>query len=529
MNTSYQSVTWLGWAKILPEELIRARPVLSTSCGWASLDAGDLESAALYFRDAEGWLDSVGGANEKPEKPSDKTLVLDEEQLRSLIASIANGRAYLAQAHGDVNATLKYTQRAIELLRENEYFERGLSDVLSGFAYWSSGDLEAAREAVADAIAKMQMTGRISFIISFTSYLGDILTAQGRLHEAGRTYLQVLEIAAGQDKPEIKEAAVLHLGLSELYFERGDMEAAAEHLQKGEQLGEQPAFPPWYRHWLCAHIRIMGAEGNYKEITEMLSEAEGLYYRHPIPVVRPLTALIARTQLAQSKLTEVLQWAREQQLTIEDDLSYLREFEHITLVRLLIAQYKNEHNDAHIREAKALLERLLKAAEAGGRMASVVEILMLQALAFEAQEDISSAMAPLQRALTLAEPEGYFRIFVGEGPPMAHLLYEALTHEIAPDYVQRLLIAFSVEEPEKDEPSQRSVSGSELIEPLSEREIEVLQLIAEGLTNQEISSRLYLSLNTVKAHTRNIYGKLGVNNRTQAGARARALGLLSSS
>jgi LuxR family maltose regulon positive regulatory protein len=259
----------------------------------------------------------------------------------------------------------------------------------------------------------------------------------------------------------------------------------------------------------------------------MLSEAEGLYYRHPIPVVRPLTALIARTQLAQSKLTEVLQWAREQQLTIEDDLSYLREFEHITLVRLLIAQYKNEHNDAHIREAKALLERLLKAAEAGGRMASVVEILMLQALAFEAQEDISSALAPLERTLTLAEPEGYFRIFVGEGPPMAHLLYEALSHEIAPDYVQRLLKAFSVEESEKDEPSQRRESGSELIEPLSEREIEVLQLIAEGLTNQEISSQLYLSLNTVKAHTRNIYGKLGVNNRTQAGARARALGIIS--
>jgi LuxR family maltose regulon positive regulatory protein len=307
------------------------------------------------------------------------------------------------------------------------------------------------------------------------------------------------------------------------------MEAAAEHLQKGEQLGEQPAFPPWYRHWLCAHIRIMGAEGNYKEITEMLSEAEGLYYRHPIPVVRPLTALIARTQLAQGKLTEALQWAHEQRLSVEDDLSYLREFEHITLARLLIARYKNDHDDTHIREATAFLERLLKAAEAGGRIASVIEILMLQALAFEAQEDISSAMAPLERALTLAEPEGYFRIFVSEGPPVAHLLYEALSREIAQDYVQRLLRAFPVGEPEKAEAPQIHGPDSELIEPLSEREIEVLQLIAEGLTNQEISTRLYLSLNTVKAHTRNIYGKLGVNNRTQAGARARALGLLSSS
>ena len=529
MNTSYRSVTWLGWAKILPEDLIRSRPLLSNSCGWASLDAGDMEAADHYFRDAEEWLDTAENVNEGPEKPLDNPLVLDKEQLRSLSSSIANGRAYLAQARGDVNGTLKYTQQATELLRENEYFERGLSDVLSGFAYWSSGDLETAREAVADAIAKMQMTGRISFIVSFTSYLADILTAQGRLHEAERTYLQLLEIAAGQDKPDIKETAVLHLGLSELYLERGDMEAAAQHLQKGEQFGEQPAFPPWYRHWICAHIRAMGAEGDYDGILEMLGEAEGLYYRHPIPDVRPLTALIARAQLAQGKMTEVLQWAREQRLSVEDDLSYLREFEHITLARLLIAQFKNERDDTHILEAMALLERLHKAAEEGGRIASVIEILMLKALAFEAQEDISPAMPLLERTLTLAEPEGYFQIFVGEGPPMAHLLYGALSQEIAPDYVQRLLKAFPVEEPEEVVPSQPQGSDSELIEPLSEREIEVLQLIAEGLSNREVGDRLYLTINTVKAHSRTIYSKLGVNNRTQAVAKARSLGILSGS
>jgi LuxR family maltose regulon positive regulatory protein len=271
----------------------------------------------------------------------------------------------------------------------------------------------------------------------------------------------------------------------------------------------------------------MGAEGDYDGIIEMLSEAEGLYYRHPIPDVRPLTALVARTQLAQGKLTEVLQWAREQRISVEGDLSYLREFEHITLSRLLIAQFKNNRDDTHNREAMALLERLLKAAEEGERIASVIEILVLQALAFEAQEDVSSAMAPLERALTLAEPEGFFRIFVGEGPPMAHLLYEALSHEIAPEYAQRLLAAFPVGEPEKAEPSQPRESGSELIEPLSEREIEVLQLIAQGLSNREVGDRLYLTINTVKAHSRTIYSKLGVNNRTQAVAKARSLGIIS--
>ena len=527
MNTSYQSVTWLGWAKILPEELIRSRPLLSAACGWASLDAGDMEAAKLYFQDAEGWLDVT--EDERLENSPDKSFVLDEEQLRSLSISIANGRAYLAQARGDVKSTFKYTQQASELLLENEYFERGLSDVLSGFAYWSNGYLEKARESVADAIAKMQMTGKISFIISFTSYLADILTTQGRLHETERMYLQLLNLLAEQDKPKIKETAVLHLGLSELYLERGDMDTAMRHLEKGEKLGEQPAFPPWYRHWICAHVRWMAAHGDFDDVIEMLNGAERLYYRHPIPDVRPLPALLARAWLAQGKLNEVQQWVHEQGLSVEDDLSYLHEFEHITLVRLLIARYKKDQKDVDIQDAMLLLERLLNAAEERKRVGSVIEILVLQALAHEIQVDISNALVPLKRALSLAEPEGYFRIFVGEGPSMARLLYEAASHGITTDYVQRLLRAFPVEETEKTSTPQLHGPDSKLIEPLSEREIEVLQFIAQGLSNREVGDRLYLTVNTVKAHSRTIYSKLGVNNRTQAVTKARALGLLSDS
>jgi len=132
----------------------------------------------------------------------------------------------------------------------------------------------------------------------------------------------------------------------------------------------------------------------------------------------------------------------------------------------------------------------------------------------------------LERALTLAQPEGYLRLFVDEGPPMARLLYEALSRGIAPDYVRRLLAAFPIDKPEQVDPSKSQAPESELVEPLSERELEVLQLIAEGLMNREIADRLYLSLNTVKVHTRTIYGKLGVHNRTQAVAKARALGAL---
>ncbi len=534
MNMSYQAVTWLGWVKTLPDELVRSRPALSTGCGWASLDAGELEAAEMHLRDAERWLETTVNVNDQLEAQAGKTypersrrmIVLDEEEIRALSISIANGRAYLAQALGDVSGTVKYAQRATEFLRENDYFERGLADILPGFAYWASGDLEAAHKSVADAVSNMQMTGRILFVISFTSYLADIMIAQGRLREAKRTYLQLLETATEQGEPAVPETAVLHLGLSELYLEQSDIETARRHLQKSVALGEQPSFAPWYRHWIYAHYRVMKAQGDLDGVIDMLDGAERLYYRHPIPDVRPLKALLARAWLAQGKLFEVQSWAREQGLSVDDALSYLREFEHITLARLLIAQYKSDFGDGAIHDAMKLLECLLNAAEQGKRMGSVIEILVLQALAFEAQDNIPSALASLKRALTLAEREGYFRLFVDEGPSMAHLLYEAVSRGNASGYVQRLLAAFPTAEPEQTTPAKPQISQFEWIESLSERETEVLQLIAEGLTNQEIASRLYLSLNTVKVHTRNIYGKLGVNNRTQAVARARALGIL---
>jgi LuxR family maltose regulon positive regulatory protein len=234
-----------------------------------------------------------------------------------------------------------------------------------------------------------------------------------------------------------------------------------------------------------------------------------------------MAAWQARIWLAQDELEAASQWVGERELDPDGVPSYLHEAEYIVFARILIAQ-------GHADEATTLLQRLLEAAEAGGRISRVIEMLLLQALAFQAGGGTDQAMSPLQRALTLAEPEGFIRIFVDEGPPVARLLYEAASRGIAPEYVNRLLTAFPVAEPEQAGPSETQTPEPDLIEPLSEREIEVLQLIAAGLTNREVASRLFLSLHTVKAHTHNIYGKLGVHNRTQAVGRARALGVLTS-
>ena len=271
--------------------------------------------------------------------------------------------------------------------------------------------------------------------------------------------------------------------------------------------------------------RVREAEGDLDGALDLLDEAERLYVGDFSPNVRPVPALRARVLAAQGRLGEALGWARERGLSAEDDLSYLREFEHITLARALLARYT-----ARARERLAPRgDPAPGAPPAGGggraaRTGSVIEILVLQALAHQARGDIPRALAPLERALTLAEPEGYVRVFVDEGPPMASLLRSGRETAGSPrSYVRRLLAAVG----RTDGPSARPHQG--LVEPLSERELDVLRLLGTDLDGPDIARELVVSLNTVRTHTKNIYAKLGVNNRRAAVRRAAELDLLSRS
>jgi LuxR family maltose regulon positive regulatory protein len=232
--------------------------------------------------------------------------------------------------------------------------------------------------------------------------------------------------------------------------------------------------------------------------------------------------------LAQGRLTEAVAWVHEAGLSVDDDLDYVREFETITLARVLIALYQSNPAEHPIHEAIGLLERLLNAAEEGGRQGSAIEILILQALAYEAQGHITLALSPLERALSLAELQAYLRIFVDEGRPMAHLLAEAAAHGLMLNYVHQLQATFARQKQSSlgDISHFNAPASQPLIEPLTDRELEILQLVAEGLSNREICDRLFLALSTVKGHNRNIFDKLHVKRRTEAVARARELGLL---
>jgi LuxR family maltose regulon positive regulatory protein len=266
--------------------------------------------------------------------------------------------------------------------------------------------------------------------------------------------------------------------------------------------------------------RVREAEGDLDGAATLLAEAERVYAGDFSPDVRPIAAMRARVLIAQERWDDALGWARDRGLSIDDDLSYLREFEHVTLARAMLARSRNDRAEPSLDGALGLLGRLLHAAEAGGRTGSVIEILVLQALGLQVRGDVPAALAPLGQALTLAEPEGYARVFLDEGQPMAALLEAEAQRGIVTDYVQRLLAAGRGTEPAWSSAAER------LIEPLSSREVDVLRLLATDLGGPDIARQLVVSLNTVRTHTKNIYAKLGVNNRRAAVRRAEELHLL---
>jgi LuxR family maltose regulon positive regulatory protein len=364
--------------------------------------------------------------------------------------------------------------------------------------------------------------------------------------------------------------------LGELWREWNDLEAATRYLTEGIELIRQWAETGTLEGYL--HLaRVRQAKGDEDGARQAIQKAQQLALKTDTTEVDDLSVALQQAQLwvAQGNLEAALRWIEERELALSarpelvlsrvegqsrreaegpalslvegldrdvgpaaletrDDLLdyHLRKYEYLVLARVLMAQDRPD-------EALVLLEPLLPRMEQQGRIGLVIEIQMLRALAFQAQGDDAQAMIALERALALAEPGGYVRIFIDEGPPMAQLLYETAARGIAPEYAGRLLAAFEIEtkdekpvlslskEPEPDD-SFSVLRPPSLVEPLSERELEVLQLIAEGLSNREIAQELFLSVSTVKVHTYNIYGKLGVHSRTKAVAKARALGILTS-
>jgi LuxR family transcriptional regulator, maltose regulon positive regulatory protein len=548
ITRSRQETILLGWLKTVPEALLRNRPVLCNLYAGALMQTGEMEGVETWLLAAERWLPSAHEGREQVEFPPGM-VVMDQEEFRRLPGYVAMHRAGQALMLGRVEETIKHALRVLDLAPQDDYLRHGGAAALLGLSYWTLGNLEAARKIYPESIRYLQRAGYLSDSLGCALALADIVIAQGHPHEAMGIYERALRLASERGEPNMRGTADMLVGMSDLFYERNDLPAAAQCLLRAQEQGEHTGLPQNRYRWRVAMARIRAAEGDLPGALGLLEAAERLYMGDFSPNVRPIAAMKAWMWVAQGRLEEALDWAREQKLTAADDLSYLREFEHITLARILLACYQREHIDQHV---QALLDRLLEAAEAGGRMRSVIEIRILQAFNYHAQGDISAALAPLQQALALAEPEGYVRIFVDEGPLIEQLLREVLLSGIYPGYTGKLLAAFAADHERRgeevsqpsspimlvpvtaeDQPAKTRLEAPEvqaakatLLEPLSQRELEVLRLFRTELSGPEIAQELTVALSTVRTHTKSIYSKLNVNNRRAAVRRAVELKLI---
>jgi LuxR family transcriptional regulator, maltose regulon positive regulatory protein len=498
-----REATLRGWLERLPEDLFPDRPVLSIYFVGALMVTGTIEGVEPRLQDAERWV--AAHAHEPV------ALAMDAAGVRRLPGWIAVYRAGLALATGDAAATMTYGRRALEVLHEDDDLGHAAATTLMGLASWGGGDLAAAHTAYATGMVRMRHAGHIADVLGCAITLADLQMTLGRLGEAMHTFEENLQLAAAQGGPVLRGTADMHVGMSTIHRERGDLPAAIEHLLRSQQLGDHLGLPKNPHRSRIAMALVRETEGDLGSAVELLEEAERLYAGDYSPDVRPVSAMRARVRVRQGELDDALAWARDRGLSADDELSYLREFEHVTFARILLARRSTD-------EAARLLERVLEAADEGGRAGSAIEILVLQALAHQQAGDTDAALVPLSRALAMAEPEGYVRVFVDEGAPMTRLLRAAEAADVAPSYVRRLLTAAEATET----PAPRD---QDLVEPLSERELDVLRLLRTELSGPEIARELFVSLNTVRTHTKSIYAKLGVNSRRAAVRRADGLGL----
>jgi LuxR family maltose regulon positive regulatory protein len=505
-----------GWFQALPDEVIRGSPVLSVFYAYMLLATGDLDGIEPRLTDAERALAAIPDGSAHPWARA--------AELNALPATIAVCRAALAQARGDVTGTTEHARRALALAGPNDHVARSGAAGFLGFAAWASGDVSTALDTFAHVPPALHAAGNLVDELDSTVVLADMWLLAGRPSRARRLYDDALKVAASLGEPVARSTSELHVGLSEIDREAGDLDAARRHLDAAAGFVELGVPTESRYRWFLAMGRVAQAEGDPDAAIALLNQAEHLYRPAFFPDVRPIAAIRARIWISQGQLSHATDWAQDRGVSATDEVRYLREFDQLTLARLLIAQHRAHSNvpDEPLEQAEHLLAQLHGAAERSRRAGSVIEIEMLQALVHHAQGCLDHARQMLGHALGDApEPGGYARLFLDEGAPMIELLQDAeRNNTTAASEARRFLNLVASGESDFHPLAPRTT------ESLSERELQVLRLLDSDLTGPQIAKALFVSHNTVRTHTQHIFTKLDVTNRRAAVRAARASGLL---
>jgi LuxR family transcriptional regulator, maltose regulon positive regulatory protein len=510
-----QFQTLLGWLNRLPDALIRMRPFLCIIHALVLMCMYQVEEASARLQDAEQCLQA--------EMPA--------EQRWAILGQVASLRSQMARSIGDSDQCIILAQQALDMLPEAQetslmFLIRAIAQVNALYTYLVDGDVTLATEQLAEAAAvSVRASGGLLTILRTMSNLARLQVLQGRLRQAAATYTQGVQLFLRDGGLQTPLGCPSHcFGLGDLLREWNKLDIAERHLRQGISLdwGTLMTDSEVVTGCYMALARLQQARGERIQAIETLDTFARIAHQYGFVshLVTHGAAVRAQVELAQGNLAAAIGWAETSGVSASDDLSYPREQEYLTLARVRIAQGQAQPMGSFPLEALALLERLLEDAEPKARMRSVIEIFLLRALALQAQGKQDEALRTLRRALALAEPEGYIRLFLDEGAPMLVLLRQAYARQITPGYVVTLLEAAG----EQVRPTPHR--SSRLMDSLTAREREVLRLLIDGASNREIANHLVLSVNTVKKHVLSICGKLGVQTRAQAIAKARTLQLL---
>jgi len=506
MRRTRQERTFRRWLEALPGDVFENRPVLCLGLVGARMSTGDTTGVEPLLAEAERWVDARGVDT------AATPIVFDLDEYTNLPAQTAVYRAGFALLTGDIASTIAHAERALELSAPDDHFRRGAASALTGLANWALGDLDRARDGYVAAIEHFRDIGFVSDLLGCSLALADIQLAQGRPREAQRTFESALKHASEHNV--LRGTADMHVGMSELLTERNELDESERHLQITAELGDHAGLPQnAYRQRVAAAL-LAFARGDPGTAIDLLDDALPLFDTDFSPAARPVAAIKARVQLASGDIAGAERWARSVGLGIDDEPTYVREYEHITLARTMLARRSTEHSS--LDATMVLLRRLLAAAEAGSRGGAVIEVLVLLAAAHQAAGDRSQATAALERALTLAAPEGRVRVFLDVTPSLAPLIDSVTLQGVAGEHLAHIRGSVS---------DTRSESRTGPAGALSARELEVLRLLRSDLSGPDLARELHVSLNTLRTHTKNIFTKLGVTNRREAVRRAAELGL----